>query len=356
MTKKILAFIGSYAEASDPGVYVCTFDGQTGELQVTDSVSGLHNPTFLDVDPQRKTVYALGETASASGERGCEAVAFEADVLQGKLRFINREAAIQAPACHLSLDRQKGTLFTSSYHGGLIGVSSVTEDGRVGSLSQSIRHEGSSVLPVQSQARVHSVFIDKQNRYAAVCDLGLDQIVIYRYDAEAHQLIRQSETRTAPGAGPRHFAFHPTLAYGFVINELNSTITSYHYDEEAGKLTEIETVPTLPDSFTGNNSTADIHVSPDGRFLYGSNRGHDSIVVFAVDGTSGKLTLVEHVSSGGGHPRNFALSPDGRFLLAANRDSNNVVGFERNEDTGKLQRTGTVLELSKPVCIKFMTV
>lgn len=354
MTTNILAFVGSYAGASDPGLYACTFDPDTGALEITDQVSGLQNPTFLALDSLKRRLYALDDITDASGGRKGGAAAFAIDAIEGALRLLGREQTAEGPFCHIELDHTKSTLFMASYHGGSIGVAPVLEDGRIGPQSQSLKHTGSSVHPAQNQARVHSINMDRSNRYAAVCDLGADLIVVYRYDAEGKRLVRHSEVRTAPGAGPRHFVFHPALPYGYVISELNSTITAYRYDGENGVLTEIETVSTLPEAYAGDNATADIHMSPDGRFLYGSNRGHDSIAVYAVDGESGKLTLVEHVPTGGGHPRNFGLSPDGRFLLTANRDGNNIVTFARDAATGRLKPSGPVLEVPKPVCIKFM--
>lgn len=354
MTSSILAFVGSYANASDPGLYACTFNSETGELKITDRISGLQNPTFLDIDAEHLKLYAIEEWSDEPGVRKGGAVAFAIDPAPGTLQLINRVEAVESPACHIALDRTKHTLFTSSYHGGRVGVCPIREDGSVAPQSQSIAHTGSSVHPNQTQARVHSVTIDRANRYAVVCDLGSDLIAVYRYEAENGQLVRNSEFHAAPGAGPRHFAFHPSMKFGYVISELNSTVTAFRYDAENGVLTELQTVPTLPEGYAGENSTADIHVSPDGRFLYGSNRGHDSIVVYAIDEAAGTLTLVEHVSTGGGHPRNFGLTPDGRFLLAANRDGNNIVTFVRDAESGRIKPNGIELEVSKPVCIKFL--
>ncbi|WP_019533958.1 lactonase family protein [Paenibacillus ginsengihumi] len=351
---KLLAFVGSYAEASAPGVYACLFDGETGKLELTDSVSGLQNPTFLDLDERKLKLYALSEITGADGQRIGAANAYEIDAANGRLSLLNSEPTVPAPTCHIALDRTRQCLMTASYHGGMVGLSPVLEDGRVGPVADIHRHEGASVLPVQDRPRAHSVFVDRANRYAVACDLGLDKLIVYKLDVAGRRLIPHGETRVAPGAGPRHLAYHPTLPYAYVINELNATITALAYDEENGALTEIHTVSTLPESYQGDNACADIHLSPDGRFLYGSNRGHDSIAVYAVDAASGKLTLIEHAPAGGKHPRNFALTPDGRFVLVANRDTNNIVTYARDVETGKLQATGAELEVSKPVCIKFL--
>ena len=355
MTYRMLAFIGSFAEEGEPGLYTCAFNPDTGEMEVLERVSGHRNPTFLTLDSQRRRLYVLDEVRDASGIKRGGAASYAIDKLHGKLRLLNRETVSEAPVSHIELDRDKRTLFLSSYNGGAIGVAAIVDGGRVGPLHQYIKHShGSGVLPVQTQPRVHSVTMDRANRYAVVCDLGGDLIALYCYESDAQRLTPHKQVRAASGAGPRHFVFHPLASFGYVINELGSSITAYCYDPEEGILTEQQTVSTLPEGYTGDNATADIHVSPDGRFLYGSNRGHDSIAVYTVDPVTGKLNLVEHIHTGGGHPRNFGISPDGRFLLVANRDGNSVVTFVRNDETGRLALSGHVLELSKPVCIRFM--
>lgn len=348
-----VCFIGSYAEPDSSGVYVCAFDPESGALALIDGYAGLSNPTFLQADARSGRLYALTEQLGEDGVKRGAVAAFAIDAAAPALRLLNIEATVPATTCHIELDRTRSCLMVSSYHGGLIGLSPIREDGGAGGSAQIVRHEGASVLPVQDRPRVHSVTVDANNRFAIVCDLGLDRVFTYRLDAAAGRLERVSDVSVAPGAGPRHFAFHPSLPCGYVINELNATITVFAYDAETGALRETQTVPTLPASYEGENACADIHLSPDGRFLYGSNRGHDSIAVFAV-GEDGALSFVEHAPVLGRHPRNFALSPDGRFLLAANRDTNHIVVFARDADTGKLQPTGHRLELSKPVCVKFL--
>lgn len=349
--KKIWAFIGSYAEAGGPGLYSCAYDSATGKLTLTDQISGLQNPTYQDLDPDRKVLYTLEEEIQETGGRRGAAVSYAIDTATGRLSRINREIAVEASICHIQLDRSRSSLYVSSYHKGMLGVSPVLTDGRVGPAAQSISHSGSSLLPVQSQSRIHSVYLAPSNRFAAVCDLGLDKVFLYR--VEENRLEEHTHTDIAPGSGPRHFAFHPFLPYGYVINELNATITVLAYDDATGRLNVADTVNTLPEDYHGDNSCADIHISPDGKFLYGSNRGHDSIAVYSIDQSHGRLELLEHVHTGGGHPRNFALSPDGQFLFAANRDSNNIVTFRRDAGTGRLKPTGDELHISKPVCIKF---
>ncbi|WP_276358296.1 lactonase family protein [Cohnella caldifontis] len=349
-----LAFVGSYAEPDGPGLYACRFDESDGSFTVLDTVSGLKNPTFLDLDPEGRKLYVLSEGEDEQGRRCGMASAYEIDPASGALRFVNREITVPASTCHITLDRDASCLMTASYHGGMIGMSPLLEDGRVGEISDVRQHSGSSVLPVQSQPRAHSVTVDRNNRYAIACDLGLDRIFVYRLDLEAFKFVPHREVAVAPGSGPRHFAFRPDFRFAYAIHELNATISAFSYDEEQGELREIQAVSTLPASYQGENACAEIALSADGRFVYGSNRGHDSIVVYAVDPDTGLLAYVEHVSTLGGHPRHFALSPDGRYLAVANRDSNELVTFRRDASTGRLTPAGQTLALSKPVCIKFL--
>jgi len=349
---KEIFFIGSYAKAEETGVYAAEFDNETGEVRLLASYAGLQNPTFLSVDADDRRLYAIAELLGPDGGKRGAVAAFAIDASHG-LSLLNIEETVPAPTCHVELDRTRRWLLTSSYHGGMVGVTPVYEEGQVGPASDIQRHQGSSVLPVQDRPRAHSATLDRNNRFAVVCDLGADRIVTYRLDEASGKLIYASSVAAAPGAGPRHFAFHPSRMLGYAINELNSTVAVYTYDEMSGELAEIQTVPTLPDDFHGDNACADIHISPDGKFLYGSNRGHDSIVVYRID-VDGRLSWVEHASVLGAHPRNFALTPDGSYVLAANRDTNDVVVFRRNAATGKLRPTGHRLSVSKPVCIKFL--
>lgn len=353
---KTLAVIGSYADAADPGLYLCEYNPSNGSLKKLQEISGLQNPTFAAIDGDKLTVYAISEETEDDGQRKGYASAFKLDPTALQLTLINKEVTVPAPTCHIELDHSGSSVIVSSYHGGLLGLSPVLEDGVLGLNADQHHHEGHSIRPAQSQARVHSVFIDRSNRWAIASDLGLDKVFVYRLDLDNYRMHPHQEVSVTPGSGPRHFVFHPSLPYGYVIHELNGTISAFSFDAEVGELNEIQTVSTLPDNFEGDNGCADIHISPDGRFLYGSNRGHDSLAVYAIDDATGKLTLVEITSTQGGHPRNFALSPDGRFILVANRDGNHIVTFHRDEQSGRLTPADIELRVSKPVCIKFVSV
>ncbi|MGF7031285.1 6-phosphogluconolactonase [Paenibacillus mucilaginosus] len=352
--QKMLVFVGSYAEASRSGVYVYALDEEKEELTLLDSVSGLKNPTFLNLDAEGRRLYSLAEGVSEDGAKVGEAVSFDIDTKSGRLSEISRGIGVDAPACHIQRVGSGRYLVLTSYHGGRIGLTALGEGGRIGALLDTQQYEGHGPHPErQDRPHPHSANLSPDGRFLFVPDLGMDRIRVYTVDTQNDALVYQGETPTHPGAGPRHMAFHPQGKLAFSINEVDSTITSFRYDSEAGTLQEIEHVSTLPEGFTEENTCAEIAVSDDGQFLYGSNRGHDSIVVFRIDRESGRLTLVEHVSTRGGHPRHFALLPGGRHLLAANRDSeNNLVLFRVDKETGRLAFSGQAVTVSKPVCVQ----
>lgn len=350
--RRLLVFAGSYAEASDNGIYVFECDEQTGQLTEVACCSGMRNPTFVNIDADRGMLYAIGEGTNDSGKKVGEAAAFRIHAADGALELLNRRLTVDNTTCHIQRDQDSKYLTVTSYHGGMVGMLAIQSDGGVGELLDVQQHEGRSVNPeVQDRPRPHSSFYSPDGRFLLVQDLGMDQIITYRLDSESGKLIRQSAASCPPGAGPRHLTFHPNGAFAYVINELASTISTFAYDQVKGELTLLETVSTLPDDYEGENGCAEIAIASDGRFLYGSNRGHDSIVVFQVDSDFGKLTIAQHISVEGGHPRHFALSPKGNLLFAANRDSDNIVTFRVDASDGTLSKAGHQVTVSKPVCV-----
>ncbi|MDQ8733689.1 lactonase family protein [Paenibacillus sp. LHD-38] len=350
--QRLFVFAGSYAEAEESGVYVYAFNEESGTLTLTDSIAGLKNPTFLNVDADRRLLYSIAETVNQSGQKVGEAAAFAIDSAKGSIQLINREITVDSTTCHIQRDVNSQFLTVTSYHGGMIGLFSISEDGAIGQKLDVIQHEGRSQHPErQDRPHPHSSFYSPDGKFLLIADLGLDRIVTYKLDTAAQKLVHQSEVALHPGAGPRHLSFHPNGGFVYVINEVDSTITSFTYEKETGRLTTKETVSTLPAGFEGENSCAEITVSMDGKYLYGSNRGHDSLVVYAIDELSGLLSLVQHISVEGGHPRHFALTPNGRYLLAANRDSDNIVTFKVDQSSGKLSFTGKSVSIAKPVCV-----
>jgi 6-phosphogluconolactonase len=350
--QQLYVFAGSYAEAEDSGIYVYTFNEQTGQLTRTDEFSGLKNPTFLNVDAARGLLYAIGETVNEAGQKVGEAASFTIDAATGKLQLLNRAITVASTTCHIQRDAESQFLTVTSYHGGMVGLSGIEADGSIGPLLDSRQHSGSSSHSErQDRPHPHSSFYSPDGRYLLVSDLGLDKIITYSLDRAGQQLMQVQEAEVQPGSGPRHLTFHPNGKFVYVINEINSTISAFAYEAEQGKLSALETVSTLPESVAVDNSCAEIAISADGNFLYGSNRGHDSIVVYAVNGENGSLTPVQYISVEGGHPRHFALTPGGKYLLAANRDSDNIVTFAVDPSNGQLSYTGIQEQVSKPVCV-----
>lgn len=347
----MLVFIGSYAEATHDGIYVYRMDRETGALTPLDRVSGLQNPTFLNLDAEKNRLYAIAERL-ADGKREGAAVAFAIDPFRGKLTELSRANTVDTTTCHIRRDATGRFFAVASYSGGKVGLLAAGENDTVGALLDVKQHEGGSVDPTrQDRPHPHSVFFSPDNRFAFVPDLGLDRIRAYRLSTDDGRLEFHGDTAVPPGAGPRHLAFHSSGNYIYVINELDSTIASFRYEAAAGALRPLEVVSTLPTGFDGENACAEVQISPDGAYLYGSNRGHDSIVIFAIDRDTGRLSLVGHTPTRGGHPRHFALSPEGEFLLAANRDSDNVVVFRVRKETGELEYTGHSVQAAKPVCV-----
>ena len=359
----ILVYVGTYtrtgtrAQGKAEGICVCRMDASTGALTLAHVVPGVVNPSFLTLDPRQRYLYAVSEVTETDGQVGGAVSAFAVDRATGALKYLNRQSTHGPGPCHLTVDRTGRFVLVANYAGGSVAMLPIHEDGRIGPVSDFVQHVGSSVDPRRQQSpHAHSINVDPSNRFALVADLGLDKVLVYRLDLTAGKLIPNDEPWAAlrPGAGPRHLSFHPTGRYAYVINELDSTLTGFAYDETRGTLREIQTVSTLPEGFAGASHTADVHVAPSGRFVYGSNRGHDSIVIFAVDPETGELTYVGHESTRGEIPRNFAINPTGAYLLAANQRSDNIVMFRIDAETGKLTPTGHVIEVPTPVCVKIV--
>jgi len=345
-----LAFVGTYTQRGSEGIYVYSVDALSGRLLPLSHVGGIQNPSFLAAHPTRPLVYAVHETGADAAVMG-----FALDTASNSLRPLNRQPAHGSSPCHLSVDQTGKVVVVANYSSGTVSVYPVEEDGRLGEASQVIQHEGKSVnLKRQEGPHAHSATIDPTNRFVFVADLGLDRLMAYALDPERAALTPLPEltVSVAPGAGPRHFAFHPTGPFAYLINELGNTIVAYSYDGGAGRLEELQTMSTLPEGFAGTSHCADIHVSPSGRFVYGSNRGHDSLAIYAVDQGTGLLSFVAHTPTGGGNPRGFCIHPSGRWIWVGNQDTDTIVTFAVDEASGTLTATGDVAEVSMPVCIR----
>ncbi|MHA0856111.1 lactonase family protein [Paenibacillus sp. CMAA1364] len=351
--EKLLVFVGSYTKSEDKGIYVYSFDESKGQLTLVDDVDGIGNPTFLNVNMEKHKLYSIIETESPEGNRNGGVFEYDIDPTTGELKLNKTIKSVASPTCHIQRHQDDRFLTVSSYHGGMIGLISLEENGSLGELLDVQQHVGQGVfLERQDRPHPHSSFFSPDGKFLFVQDLGLDIIQTYRLDTDNNKLIKQDAVKLAPAAGPRHLTFHPNGKFAFVINEIDSTITSFTYDATNGTLTIQETVPTLPADFVGENGCAEIAISQDGKFVYGSNRGHDSIVVYAFDEAQGTLSLVEHVSVEGKHPRHFAFTPKGDYLIVANRDTNNITIFTVDQQSGRIAYTGNSVTVSKPVCVQ----
>ena len=357
--KELFLYVGTYTYGKSEGIYVYRMSLSSGALKFASVVKGVVNPSFLDFGPRRRYLYAVCEVSRLADKPGGAVSAFRIHPKTGNLTRLNQQPSGGAGPCHLSVDTKGNFVFVAHYAGGSVSVLPIQDDGRLGKVADVVQHQGSSVNPQRQKGpHPHSVNLDPANRCVFVPDLGLDKIMIYRLDLTHGKLKPNDDpwAQVKAGAGPRHFAFHPNGRYAYVINELNSTLTAFTYDEQHGSLREVETVSTLPEGFKGSNHCADVHVSPSGKFVYGSNRGHDSIVIFAISERTGKLTYVGHEPTQGKTPRNFAIDPTGTFLLAANQNSDTIVTFRIAQPTGKLLPTGHITHVPTPVCLKMIPI
>jgi 6-phosphogluconolactonase len=351
---EMVVYVGTYTQTlphvngQADGIYVYRLDLSSGALSYQSQVSGMVNPAFLAIDPTGRYLYAI---RSVGEEHGPAVSAFSIDPITKELTYLNEQPSHGESPCHLTVDQTGQFVFVANYRGGNVAVLPISHDGRLGAATDVVPHDGQSLdLTRQEAAHAHSITLDASNRFAFVADLGLDKIMIYELDLTQGRLKPNGHSPLQAGAGPRHFTFHPHGGYAYVINELNSTINAFAYDDTNGTLSPLQTVSTLPNEFSGTNYCADIHISPSGNFLYGSNRGHDSIVIFSIDENSGMLTYIAHEPTQGQFPRNFAIDPTGSYLLAANQNSNTVVTFRIDQQTGELTPIHTS-NIPTPVCL-----
>jgi 6-phosphogluconolactonase len=352
---ELLVYVGTYTSGKSEGIYLYRLDLSSGELKHVATAKGVKDPSFLVLAPNRRFLYAVNEVEEFAGKKSGAISAFAVDQRTGELRFLNQQPSLGGAPCYVAIDTAGRFVLVANYVGGNVAVLPAKRDGSLGPAIDMKQAQGSSVNKERQESpHAHCIALDRANRFAYSCDLGTDKIMIFRFDSRSGKLLpnEQPWVQVKPGSGPRHLAFHPSGNYLFVLNELNSTVTAFARDLRKGSLKGLQTLTTLPADFSGTNSGADIHVSPDGRFLYSSNRGHDSIALFMIDPRGG-LTAVGHESTRGMTPRNFAIDPTGAFLLAANQKSDNIVVFRRDRKTGRLAATDHMVEVPAPVCLKF---
>lgn len=355
----IRVYIGTYTGAASKGIYLSRLDPATGSLSPAELAAEVANPSFLAIHPGGKFVYAVNEVSDSDGKKTGAVSAFAVEPQTGKLKLLNHKSSQGAGPCHIVVDRAGKNALVANYGGGSCASLPIGDDGRVGDATSTQQHKGKSVNPArQQEPHAHSINLDAANRFVFVADLGLDQVLVYRFDATKGTLTANDPpaASVAAGAGPRHFSIHPSGKFAYVINELGNTVTAFTYNSERGTLQEIQSITTLPKDFNGTSYTAEVVVHPSGRFLYGSNRGHDSLAVFTIDTNTGKLIAVGHQPTGGKTPRNFAIDPSGTFLLAENMESGTIVVFRIDPKTGELKPTGQKLDVPSPVCVRMVKV
>ena len=352
-----LLYVGTYTEGGrSEGIYLVRMDRRSGQLRRVGSVDAGANPSFLAIDPNGRVLYAVNELEQYKGRATGAVSAFAIESVTGALTRLNEQPSEGGAPCYLSVDRSAQVVLVANYAGGSVALLSIQPDGSLAPAAHVVQHTGKGPKPEHQVApHAHCILPDPSNRFVLAADLGVDRVFVYRLDLDGKSL-RQVEGGDAvmrPGAGPRHFAFHPTLPLVFVANELDSTVATLRFDALRGTLSPLDTRSTVPAGWTGTNYPADIHVAPTGRTVYVSNRGHNSIAVFSVAESTGALALDQVVPTEGDWPRNFSLDPTGRWLLVANQRSDSVVVFARDPDNGRLTPARQRIAIPSPVCLRF---
>ena len=354
---KYRVYVGTYTRGDSKGVYSYVLDTAAATLTPEGLAGEVENPSFVAIHPSGNYLYAVGELNKFRGETSGALTAFQIDAASGKLTKLNDVVAGGTSTCHVNISRNGRFAVLANYGSGSCAAFAIGSDGKLGERTGYHQHSGSSAdASRQTGPHAHSVNFDKQNRHVIVADLGLDQVKVYKFNASTGAMVPNEPAfaKVKPGSGPRHFSFHPSGKYAYVINEMACTVTAFRWNAKAGTLTEIETVTTLPVPVQRGFSTAEVVAHPNGRFLYGSNRGHNTLAVFQVDAASGKLKTVEHKSTQGEIPRNFAIDPTGQFLIAANQNSNTIVLFRINQTSGALEQIGSPIAAPSPVCVRYL--
>jgi 6-phosphogluconolactonase len=360
-TGKYIFYVGTYTEdgSKSKGIYAYRFDAGTAEITPIGLVAETVNPSFVALHPNGRFLYAVNEVGNYKGPNSGGVSAFSIDRATGNLTFLNEVASRGADPCYITVDKTGKYVLVANYTGGSVAVFPVLDDGKLGEASAFVQHTGHGADPKRQEvAHAHSIDLSPDNRFAMVDDLGLDELMVYKFDAGKGTLTANDPAyaKVDAGAGPRHFALHPSGKFAYVVAEMQSTVNVFSNDAKTGTLHRLQTISTLPKGFTGANDDAEIQVHPSGKFLYASNRGHDSIAVFAIDADKGTLTAVEDTSTQGKIPRSFEIDPTGAFLFAENEKSDKIVVFRIDQKTGRLMPTGQALDVASPVCVKFLKI
>ena len=354
--EKLWVFVGTYTGKTSKGIYRVAMDVATGELGKPVLAAEVISPSFLAVGPERDRLFCVCEISDFKGKNAGGVASFKLDAATGMLMAVNQQSSVGAGPCHIVCDKGGKNVLVANYGGGSVTVLPVSPEGMLGEASCFIQHKGSSIDTNRQDApHAHSINLDKANKFAVVADLGLDKVLVYRFDAPKGEIVANDPpaVELPGGSGPRHFAFHPNGKFAYVNNEMTSSLTALSYDADKGILKKLNTLSTLPAPHKGN-STAESVVHPNGKFVYTSNRGHNSIAAFAIDPESGEIKSIGHQGEGIKVPRNFNIDPSGRWMVVANQDGDSIVVFEIDPKTGKLSPTGHKAEVGSPVCVKFV--
>ncbi len=343
-------FVGTYTKGASLGIYVYKFNASNGDAQVIDSIAS-KNPSYLAISPTGKYVYAVNENGSVEGEVS----AYTFDKANGKLTFLNKQLSGGLDPCYVAESKNSKWLMVANYSSGTVSALPLNVDGSIGAIAQVIQHEGKSADTIrQEKAHAHSAIFSPDEHYLLCADLGMDKEMIYKFNTSAEQPLGTKDSAViTPGSGPRHIVFSQKKSDVYIIEELSGTVDAFHFIN--GKLKPFQRISAHPDDFKGQKGSADIHITPNGKFLYASNRGDaNSLAIYSIDPVTGKLKLKGFQDVLGKHPRNFVIDPEGKFLLVANRDTDNVVIFSINQQTGMLKETGKQLQIPNPVCLKLL--
>ena len=347
-------FVGTYTTGKSKGIYVYKFNSKNGEVEWVSNTDSSFNPSFLRISTNGKYLYAVNEI---SRQKAGLVTAYSFNAKNGSLSFINQQSSGSENPCHISLTKDGKWLAVANYTGGSLAIFPVNENGSLQPFTQHIVHKGKGTNPErQEKAHVHSAFFSPDEKFLLTPDLGMDQVSIYQFSKQSSKPLVPASTpfiKSSPGSGPRHLDFSPNGKYLYVVEEMSGSVSAYTYYNGTTKL--IQTIATHSSTFKGQPGSADIHLSPDGKFLYASNRGEENnIAIFSVNAATGKLASVGNQPSGGEHPRNFMIDPTGNYLLVANKNTNNLVVFKRDKLTGLLQATLQQIEVPNPVCLQML--
>jgi 6-phosphogluconolactonase len=351
-----VVFVSAFASGDNGAIHAFRFDLKTGRLNPLHRTNDVEMPFFLAVSPNSKFLYSI-DAEQFGSENGEFVAAYAIEGRTGKLRRLNRKSSRGSASCYLDVDATGKTVVVANYSTGSVAALPVKEDGSLGEAASFLQHRGSSIDPArQKEPHAHSIEVSRDNRFALAADLGIDKVLVYRLDAATAELSAsevQAFATVPPGSGPRHLTFHPSGQLVYVINELKNTVTCFDYVADSGRLTQRQTISTLPSDFSGTSYCADLKITPSGRFLYGTNRGHDSIAIYRIE-EDGRLSLVGIEPSLGKGPQNLLITPDGGWLLCANMPGNNVAVFAINSNTGRLTAAGDPISLPMPSCIRWL--